>query len=108
MSASYGMGIHDTTSIQRLLPPYDGLPYIMGYYRHIDAYIVCHTLAKGKEDGIITIKTTRQITRMDYLPYLYYIGRVKEYRILHSSLFVLHSSLSYSHSIVEGGFEDIS
>ena len=45
---------------------------------------------------------------MDYLPYLYYIGRVKEYRILHSSLFVLHSSLSYSHSIVEGGFEEIS
>lgn len=38
---------------------------------------------------------------MDYLPYLYYIGRVKEYRIL-------HSSLSYSHSIVEGGFEEIS
>lgn len=26
---------------------------------------------------------------MDYLPYLYYIGRVKEYRILHSSLFTL-------------------
>ena len=27
---------------------------------------------------------------MDYLPYLYYIGRVKEYRILHSSFFTLH------------------
>ena len=90
MSASYGMGIHDTTSIQRLLPPYDGLPYIMGYYRHIDAHPLCRSLAKGKEDDIITIKTTRQITRMDYLPYLYYIGRVKEYRILHSSFFTLH------------------
>ena len=30
---------------------------------------------------------------MDYLPYLYYIGRVKEYRILHSSFFTLRSSL---------------
>ena len=40
---------------------------------------------------------------MDYLPYLYYVGRV-----YNSSLFPLHSSLSYSHSIVEGGFEEIS
>ena len=31
---------------------------------------------------------------MDYLPYLYYI--------------TLHFSLFYSHSIVEGGFEEIS
>ena len=38
---------------------------------------------------------------MDYLPYLYYVERVEEY-------IILHSSLSYSHSIVEGGFEDIS
>ena len=101
MSASYGMGIHDTTSIQRLLPPYDGLSYIMGYYRHIDAHPLCRSLAKGKEDGIITIKTTRQITHMDYLPYLYYVERVEEY-------IILHSSLSYSHSIVEGGFEEMS
>ena len=34
---------------------------------------------------------------MDYLPYLYYIGRVKEYRILHSSLLVLHSSFFTLH-----------
>lgn len=27
---------------------------------------------------------------MDYLPYFYYVERVKEYRILRSSLFVLH------------------
>ena len=32
MSTSYGMGIHDTTSIQRLLLPYDGLPYICLLY----------------------------------------------------------------------------
>ena len=92
MSASYGLGIHDITTIQRLLPPYDGLPYIMGYHRSIDAHPLCRSLAKGKEDGVITIKTTRQITRMDYLPYFYYVERVKEYRILHSSLFVLHFS----------------
>lgn len=29
---------------------------------------------------------------MDYLPYFYYVERVKEYIILHSSLFAFHFS----------------
>ena len=43
---------------------------------------------------------------MDYLPYLYLCK--KSERVYNSSLFPLHSSLFYSHSIVEGGFEEIS
>ena len=33
---------------------------------------------------------------MDYLPYLYYIGRVKGYRILHSSLFTFLFPLNFT------------
>ena len=33
---------------------------------------------------------------MDYLPYLYYLGRVKGYRILHSSLFTFLFPLDYT------------